>query len=257
MGSTGTSFCSSPLPAATAAMAQRCPRCHWRHTVLEQDPGESCDSSEHEEEEFHNPVRSRVLECWHSHIPQIWVDILNTRALCAPEVKVGFAGSGYWLRLPIRENIAFRHPLRPGPREYQVDGRDYPPTTSICAFHHTSIESLVQYNPWAPGSRGILRQGLTLGTRAHNEKRGVNFYSEEGQFGFRTATKGRVALELQVVNSSILSGGSPGRYCITRTTLNEDERQIDRVAGGVACPYAGISALWVRYKDAPDFVKAC
>ena len=95
MGSTGTSFCSSPLQAATAAMAQRCPRCHWRHTVLEQDPGESCDSSEHEEEEFHNPVRSRVLECWHSHIPQIWVDILNTRGLCAPEVKVGFAGSGF------------------------------------------------------------------------------------------------------------------------------------------------------------------
>ena len=53
----------------------------------------------------------------------------------------------------------------------------------VDAFHDTRLESLVRSNPLAPGSQGILHQGLHFGSCTHTGKCVVRFYNEDGAVG--------------------------------------------------------------------------
>ena len=120
-------------------------------------------------------------------------------------------------------------------------------------FHHMKIEYLVESSPSAPNSRGILRQGLCFGMCTHGGTSGVNYYSRSGDYGFwtydRRSSTGWVGLELAVNAGTKLKGGSQGRYCTNRRSLDPKEK--DRPD----CPFIGILAMWAPWDEAPDFVK--
>ena len=134
-----------------------------------------------------------------------------------------------------------------------VDKQWYSPgETCKNVFHHTKIEHLVKSSPTAPHRRGILRRGLCFGIQTHAGNSGVNYYSRSGDYCFWTyhrSSTGWVGLELAVNAGTMLKGGSSGRYCINRASLDMHEQ--DRPD----CPLIGILAMWVLWEDAPDFVK--
>ena len=140
-----------------------------------------------------------------------------------------------------------------GLNDFTVDGETYcPGETCMGVFHHTKLEYLVGSSPTAPNSRGIIHQGLCLGTCTHEGNSGVNSYSRSGDFGFWTCNRsspGWVALELAVNGGTKLRGGSKGRYCINRASLDEHEQ------GRPDCPLIGILAMWVLWEEAPPFVR--
>ena len=230
-----------------------CPRCKWRHSVLPPDPNEADSdrsSSWHEDAEYEEQCRSRILKCHHSVIPSPWIAILNTNVFYGPSIR---ALEGLvWIRLPVRAECPLRLPKRAGWRHFEVDDIWYPPGHIYQGvFHHTKIGNLLQGNEYAPNSRGILQQGLCFGTRTHNGNSGVNFFSKIGKYGMWQSHVRRndmVALELNVTTSTKLSGGSIGRYCINRGNLAPEEQNQHR------CPFAGVEALWVLRHHVPDFV---
>ena len=217
---------------------------------VHEDPELTPTSSIHEDNEYTNPFRSFVLHCWHSDIPQVWVDILNSGRFYAPAVTDFHEKT--WLRFEVRSET-FRVPRQMRLQDFMVDGKIYSPgQTCTPVFHHTRIDNLVRSSPTAPGSRGILEQGLCFGTSTHAGNSGVNYYSVRGDYGFWTyhgSSTGWVGLELAVTGGTKLKGGSPGRYCINRQSLDLLER--DRPD----CPLVGIIALWVLWDEAPAFVK--
>ena len=79
-----------------------------------------------------------------------------------------------------------------------------------------------------------------FGTCTHAGNSGVNYYSRSGDYGFWTYDKsstGWVGLELAANGGTKLKGGSIGRYCINRASLEEHER--DRPD----CPLIGILGM--------------
>ena len=134
-----------------------------------------------------------------------------------------------------------------------VDKQWYSPgETCKNVFHHTKIEHLVKSSPTAPHRRGILRRGLCFGIQTHAGNSGVNYYSRSGDYCFWTyhrSSTGWVGLELAVNAGTKLKGGSSGRYCTNRASLDVHEQ--DRPD----CPFIGILAMWVLWEDAPEFVK--
>ena len=215
-----------------------------------EDPDLSPSSSIHEASEYTHPIRSRVLNCWHSDIPQIWVDILNSKHFYSPALTDIHGKT--WLKFDVRSE-SFRVPKKKGRMHFIVDKQWYSPgETCKNVFHHTKIEHLVKSSPTAPHSRGILEQGLYFGTQTHKGNSGVNFYSRSGDYGFWTygrSSTGWVGLELAVNAGTKLKGGSQGRYCINRRSLDWKEK--DRPD----CPFIGIVAMYVPWDEAPDFLK--
>ena len=251
-------------PAAADAPRRRfCPRCHWRHDVLPPQKGEeagSPSSSYHEEEEYHRETRGRILGGLHMDIPAPWVSILETRLLHSGNIIEPHAPvlarpefiTQAWLRFELRSSCVFIFPRRVGPRHFQVDGETYSPW-ELCyeVFHNTQLANLITESACAPGSQGILMQGLCFGVCTHNHNSGVNYYSSAGEYGFWTfkpESPGFVALELVVNAGTKLTGGSPGRYCINRANCGDGEVPL-------VCPFAGIKAIWLPWTEAPDFLK--
>ena len=220
-----------------------------REDTIHEDPDLSPTSSIHEDVEYTDTWRALVLACWHSDIPQVWVDILNRHRFYSPALRE-FSGKK-WLRFETRDE-SFRVPKQMGHKDFWVDGHMYSPgQTCMPVFHHTRIEYLVGGSPTAPGSTGILEQGLCFGTCTHQKNSGVNYYSASGRYGFWTydGQPGWVGLELAVTGGTSLKNGSAGKYCINRASLDELQR------GRPDCPLVGIMAMWVLWEEAPDFVK--
>ena len=154
-----------------------------------------------------------------SDIPEVWVEILETRTLHLPSLVGGFAGSGTWLRFPVRETAAFRFPKRCGRDEFLIDGKWHNGDQLANAFHHCRLESLVRSHQWAPGSRGILHQGLHFGTCTHTGKCGVSFYAEDGAVGVldrrarvgctRTSGRCRLSFERRLERQVLHHKGGP------------------------------------------------
>ena len=209
---------------------------------------ESPSSSVHEDKEHFCPVRHGIRKAWHSDIPPLWLYILGAERRRSPSLVqdwYGFDG----LRFELRKDAPSRLPTEHGPRDFTVNGIIYGGRDTVKVFHHTKIEALTNCSEYAPRSRGILHEGVCFGTCTHNSKCGVNYYSITGEYGFWTAGQsGWAALELEVSAGSKLAGGSKARYCITRDNLGDHRRHH-------LCPFAGITAMWVMYKDAPELVK--
>ena len=85
-----------------------CKICNWRHRVLPRlDEGLDEESDEeHAEWEWLSPVRARVLRALHRQPPAIWMQILNTKRLCAGACTgMGIPGMPLhtYFRCPLRD----------------------------------------------------------------------------------------------------------------------------------------------------------
>ena len=114
---------SAALLSLVPSIMARCQRCTWRHLVLplhpsqpqeetfHDDPDLSPSSSIHEDSEYKIPVRSLVIACWHSDIPPVWVDIMNSQHFYSPAITD--CHGTCWLKFEVRSE-SFRVPKKRG-----------------------------------------------------------------------------------------------------------------------------------------------
>ena len=157
-----------------------CHRCSWRHVVLPSEDDESSES-EHDDDEYSNPVRHFILRGLHADPPEIWTNLLNTKTLAGGSVirrETSFA----WFRIPIRKGLNDRNMLGQmpfaGDKDYQIEGIQYDRNAVMGpVYHNTQLKHLVQRNHLtSQESSGIFRDGgFFWGTGTRNAKSGVNF----------------------------------------------------------------------------------
>ena len=237
-----------------------CRRCSWRLRVLANEgryapDGES--DSEHDIEEFSNPVRAPILRGLHETPPPIWIEILNTESLTRGNIVKRPQCPFMWMRIPLRSDFfGFTTPA-PGDAWYEIDGEWRTPHHihgPVC--HNTTLTSSVNGNEWtAAASHGILYDGgLQWGTRTHERKSGVNYYAGENNdtWAFfddvppENVENQDIALECLVTTGTKLEG-SADSYCINRSQRQQ--------AHGPICPFIGIRAILLPLSCTPACIR--
>jgi hypothetical protein len=226
-----------------------CARCHWRHSVLEKNESddESPSSSCHEQREFCCPIRSKILSMFHSDVPDLWLNILETKSLKAAglvfrkDCTLGVP----WYRFEVRDKRSHR-PMSLGDRHFLIDRWYEPGEIAGPFYHNTQLESLVDASPTAPQSSGILRGHphpmFNYGICTHEGISGVNFYRDGGLETFSahpmfTYLNAWCSIEIFVSSATRLRGGRDGRYSVSSVNRLDSYNN--------ECHHAGISAILV------------
>ena len=212
-----------------------CKLCKWRRQCIHGSgdrsdaPHWACDSA-----------CPTVLRGLHTVASQVWLDIIGTKRLRLPNLPT-VRGGRSWLSIPLRCDL-YVAPARCG---YHFNGLWKAYDETVIGFHNTRLESLVRGTPCPyteiPNGKGILVDGrLRYGSCTHKGNSGVNVYSDGGLETFNGFT-GWVQLEVHCTNTTKLTGGRHGRYCVNGPF-------------GQICFKAAIVALWVPLEEVPPMV---
>ena len=218
-----------------------CPTCEeldlFCPDLEEEEDNEPEKNYWHHRDEFRNPVRSRVLDSFHTPMNEFWRTVLYTDTLSAGRLR--YAGGIQWVEFPLR-NMDICTMNCDG---FFLNGVEWSGNVPVGpVFHNTSLQSLVHRNIWAPGSSGILIDKRLLGgSRKHGPHSGVNFYLDGGYETFSPGD-GRCQLELFVTRAVQLGGRREHCYCVT-------------CEPGEVCDNVCVTSLRVRYSDVPEALK--
>jgi hypothetical protein len=237
-----------------------CPRCRWRHEVLQTDDeeAESPSSSSHEEREFSCPIRSKILTLFHTDIPELWLRILQTKTLKSAQLvfRDDCALGVPWYRFEIADKSGHR-PMMLGDRHFFIDRWYEPGDIAGPFYHNTKLESLVDASPTAPESSGILHGHphpmLKYGICTHDGISGVNFYVDGALETFSahpmyTYVDAWCSIEIFVSSATRLRGGRRGRYSVSSVNRLDSSNN--------ECHHAGISAILVPAFHVPHICLA-
>ena len=225
------------MEAAITDPPRPCRMCGWRRALIwsETEPDETdapagyCDSS-----------WPAILEALHTYPGAMWFAIIGTNTLCPPGIPTNRAGSSRrWVRIPLRMGPSGNE-LAPSACHFRFEGQWYEPTDSVVAYHNTMLAHLI--GPSCSGhGNGILHdRRLRYGVLTHLNNMGVNVYADGGLETFEGFV-GWVQLEVRVCNTTKLTGGRSGRYCINGPS-------------GEVCRKAVIEAMWVPTDELPRMV---